>query len=201
MDVRVIAATNKDPLAAIAAGELRGDLYYRLNVFNIRMPALRAHAADIAPIARQMIVDMNAKHQCQVRGMSPALLKQLEDYRWPGNVRELRNTIERAVVIAARGMLEIEHLPSDFGETGTRARHDDPSSVHLDVGTTVDEAERRLIFKTLASTRNNKTHAAEILGITTRTLQNKLKEYARMAAETGGLTCGSGPGSSSPPQR
>ncbi len=176
VDVRVVAATNVDPLAAVAAGKLRADLYYRLNVFNIQMPALRTHLADVKAIAAKMIADMNVKHGCRVTGMSARLLSRLEAYRWPGNVRELRNVIERAVVLAGSGELEEEHLPLGFGEAVTAPREDD-GAVHLEVGTTVDEGERQLILKTLDSTGGNKTRAAEILGISIKTLQNKVKEY------------------------
>ena len=179
VDVRVIAATNRDPLEAVAAGELRGDLYYRLNVFNIHMPPLRDHPGDVQVIAEKMIADMNVKHGCSVTGMSADLLKRLENYRWPGNVRELRNTIERAVVLAGDGQLGLDSLPPGFGDSTTRSAAESDTAVHVEVGTTVDEAERQLIIKTLTSTNNNKTRAAEILGISTKTLQNKLKEYAR----------------------
>jgi len=179
VDVRVVAATNKDPLEAVASGELRGDLYYRLNVFNIEMPPLRAHASDIGAITARMIEDMDRKHGCQISGVTASLLERLESYAWPGNVRELRNTIERAVILARTGKLGVEHLPPGFGDRPiSRPRTGgDSSSVHLDVGTTVDEGEKQLILKTLDATHNNKTRAAEILGISTKTLQNKLKEY------------------------
>jgi DNA-binding NtrC family response regulator len=201
VDVRVVAATNKDPEQAVALGELRGDLYYRLNVFNIQMPPLRAHLGDVKAIAERMIADMNERHGCQVSGMEGALLARLTNYRWPGNVRELRNTIERAVILAGKGELGVEHLPAHFGEagfapaaTGRVAPGGTPTlsrsgagfsdtAVHVEVGTTVDEAERQLILKTLISTHNNKTRAAEILGISTKTLQNKLKEYAAAGLE------------------
>ena len=179
VDVRVVAATNKDPMEAVAAGELRGDLYYRLNVFNIQMPPLRAHLGDVAAIAAKMIADMNDKHGCEVSGVSDELLGRLTSYKWPGNVRELRNTIERAVVLAGRGTLGVEHLPAGFGEAQVRMRQESDTGVHVEVGTTVDEAERKLILKTLDSTHGNKTRAAEILGISTKTLQNKMKEYGR----------------------
>jgi DNA-binding NtrC family response regulator len=182
VDVRVVAATNVDPLYAVSSGKLRGDLYYRLNVFNIQMPPLRAHAADIKPIAEKMISDMNSKHGCSVTGMTPELLGRLESYRWPGNVRELRNTIERAVVLAGGGIVGVEHLPPGFGDVPAKAVMEDDGGVHLDVGTTVNEAEKQLIIKTLESTMNNKTRAAEILGISTKTLQNKLKEYGRASS-------------------
>jgi transcriptional regulator with PAS, ATPase and Fis domain len=181
VDVRVIAATNRDPQEAVAAGQLRADLYYRLNVFNIQMPPLRSHASDIPAIAEKMIGDMNEKHGCRVVGMTHELLQRLLDYRWPGNVRELRNTIERAVVLAGEGELGVKHLPPGFGEAPPvfSGGGGSDTAVHVEVGTTVDEAERQLIMKTLSSTHNNKTRAAEILGISTKTLQNKLKEYAR----------------------
>ena len=198
VDVRVVAATNKDPQQAVASGQLRGDLFYRLNVFNIQMPPLREHKEDIPAITAKMIEDMNQRHGCSVTGIAPDLLDRLLAWEWPGNARELRNTIERATVLAQTGLLKTEHLPPNFGEAdyGTRPnvpsadggighsviaaseRHDERRTVSVPVGTTVDEAERQLILKTLESTHNNKTRAAEILGITTKTLQNKLKEYA-----------------------
>src|SRR5256885_5480801 len=108
VDVRVVAATNKDPEAAVASGELRGDLYYRLNVFNIQMPPLREHLEDIEAIAQKMIGDMNERHSCSVTGIKDSPLKRLESYDWPGNVRELRNTIERATIMAGSGLLGME---------------------------------------------------------------------------------------------
>jgi DNA-binding NtrC family response regulator len=196
VDVRVVAATNKDPEQAVASGELRGDLYYRLNVFNIQMPPLRAHLRDVQEIAEKMISDMNERHGCHVIGMEDALLMRLTGYKWPGNVRELRNTIERAVILAGVGRLGVEHLPAHFGEAGFAPAPTgrlypggvampavSDTAVHVEVGTTVDEAERQLILKTLTSTHNNKTRAAEILGISTKTLQNKLKEYAAAGLE------------------
>jgi transcriptional regulator with PAS, ATPase and Fis domain len=214
VDVRVVAATNKDPERAVADGDLRGDLYYRLNVFNIQMPALRDHLMDVSAIAEKMIDDMNERHHCTVAGLKDSLMRRLEEYKWPGNVRELRNTIERAVILAGSGMLGEEHLPPHFGEPGfapppsrgsgvameamgsrsggNSGAHsgevqrylDESNSVRVEVGTTVDEAERQLILKTLVATHNNKTKAAEILGISSKTLQNKLKEYSNAAAVT-----------------
>ncbi|WP_419803872.1 sigma-54-dependent transcriptional regulator [Terriglobus sp.] len=202
VNVRVIAATNKDPQTAVASGELRGDLYYRLNVFHIQMPALRDHAEDIPLIAASMLTEMNARHSTHVPGITPQLLARLQTYPWPGNARELRNTMERAVILAGDERLSLHHLPEGFGEPGhippahmaaPTASHPpisasvnvphagtgsgSPNMVEVAVGTTVDEAEKQLILKTLASTRNNKTRAAEILGISSKTLQNKLKEY------------------------
>src|ERR1700744_1465934 len=105
VDVRVLAATNKNPDEAVADGHLRGDLFYRLNVFNIQMPPLRDHLMDVSAIAEKMIDDMNERHHCTVAGLKDTLMNRLEAYRWPGNVRELRNPIERAVILAGSGML------------------------------------------------------------------------------------------------
>jgi DNA-binding NtrC family response regulator len=214
VDVRVVAATNKDPQRAVAEGELRGDLFYRLNVFNIQMPALREHRDDVKAIAEKMIGDMNLRHGCSVSGMTDALIERLTAYDWPGNVRELRNTIERAVILAGSDWLDIEHLPPRFGEAGfapaarpmggvqmdlgqrrpdgqrqdqawaEQQQRTDERTVSVEVGTTVDELEKQLILKTLQSTQNNKTRAAEILGISSKTLQNKLKEYSSTAGSS-----------------
>src|SRR5208283_3154101 len=178
VDVRVLAATNKVPDDAVAAGELREDLYYRLNVFNIRMPALREHKEDIRELAKSLLTDMNQKHNRSVSDVSEAVLNIFQSYAWPGNVRELRNTLERAVIVCDTGLIETKHLPPGFGQS-VKVVVNDPDAVHLGVGTTVEEAEKLLILKTLQATNNNKTRAAEILGISLKTLHNKLKEYGR----------------------
>ncbi|MGA9353639.1 MAG: sigma-54 dependent transcriptional regulator [Terriglobales bacterium] len=178
VDVRVLAATNKVPEEAVAAGELRQDLYYRLNVFNIHMPALREHKEDIRELVKSLLADMNLKHGRKVSDVSEAVLNLFQSYSWPGNVRELRNTLERAVIVCESGLIETKHLPPGFGQS-VRVVVNDPDAVHLGVGTTVEEAEKLLILKTLQATNNNKTRAAEILGISLKTLHNKLKEYGR----------------------
>jgi DNA-binding NtrC family response regulator len=178
VDVRVLAATNKVPEDAVAAGQLREDLYYRLNVFNIQMPALREHKEDIRELAKGLLEDMNLKHGRKVSDVSEAVLNLFQSYSWPGNVRELRNTLERAVIVCESGLIETKHLPPGFGQT-VKVVANDPDAVHLGVGTTVEEAEKLLILKTLQATNNNKTRAAEILGISLKTLHNKLKEYGR----------------------
>lgn len=176
VNVRVLAATNKDPATAIADGHLRSDLYYRLNVFNVEMPPLRDHLDDIPLISEAMVRTMNERHGCSVTGIHPAVLQEFQSYDWPGNVRELRNVLERAVVLCGTGLLGTQHLPPAFGSVRIAAASGS-NQVHMPVGTTVDEAEKRLILRTLESTRNNKTRAAEILGISLKTLHNKLKEY------------------------
>jgi DNA-binding NtrC family response regulator len=183
VDVRVLAATNKVPEEAVARGELRNDLYYRLNVFNIHMPPLREHKEDIPDLVQSLLNDMSAKHNRKVATVSEAVLNQFRNYSWPGNVRELRNTLERAVIVCDSAVVETKHLPPGFGQTPLRTSADDPDAVRLGVGTTVEEAERLLILKTLEATSNNKTRAAEILGISLKTLHNKLKEYGSATAD------------------
>jgi len=185
VDVRVLAATNKVPEEAVARGELRNDLYYRLNVFNINMPALREHREDIPDLVQRLLAEMGEKHGRKVGAVSEAVINQFRNYTWPGNVRELRNTLERAIIVCEGSVIETKHLPPGFGQAPVRISAEDPDSVHLGVGTTVEEAEKQLIIKTLEATNNNKTRAAEILGISLKTLHNKLKEYGSAAAETG----------------
>jgi DNA-binding NtrC family response regulator len=177
VDVRVLAATNRDPAEAVAQGRLRADLFYRLNVFNIHMPPLREHLEDLPAMAEAMLNDMNQKHERHVSGVTPAMLERLMAYDWPGNGRELRNTIERAVVLCADGApLDVGHLPAGFGKIqAAQAANADIVPVH--VGSTVNDAERLLILHTLKATGQNKTRAAEILGVSLKTLHNKLKEY------------------------
>jgi DNA-binding NtrC family response regulator len=162
---------------------LRSDLYYRLNVFNIHMPPLREHKEDISSLVQLLLGEMSSKHSRKVAAVSEAVLNQFNQYSWPGNVRELRNTIERAVIVCDAGVIETKHLPPAFGQAPLRTAANDPDAVRLGVGTTVEEAEKMLILKTLEATSNNKTRAAEILGISLKTLHNKLKEYGSAAAE------------------
>jgi len=183
IDVRVLAATNKVPEEAVARGELRNDLYYRLNVFNIHMPPLKEHKEDIPELVRTLIADMNSKHGRKVATISEAVFNLFRNHSWPGNVRELRNTLERAIIVCDSAVIETKHLPPAFGQVMVRTSADDPDSIRLGVGTTVGEAEKLLILKTLESTSNNKTRAAEILAISLKTLHNKLKEYGSAAAE------------------
>jgi DNA-binding NtrC family response regulator len=177
VDVRVLAATNKVPEDAVAKGELRNDLYYRLNVFNIHLPPLREHKDDIPQLVYALLADMSSKHGREVGGVNEMVLQMFTNYNWPGNVRELRNTLERAVIVCEGSLVEHRHLPPNFGAAGLRVAGGDSDGIRLDVGTTVEEAEKMLILKTLVATNNNKTRAAEILGISLKTLHNKLKEY------------------------
>jgi DNA-binding NtrC family response regulator len=173
VDVRVIAATNVEPLEAVAKGKLREDLFYRLNVFSFRLPPLRDRKEDLPLLIQSFINEFNTRNQKAIVGVDHQAMRVLEHYAWPGNVRELRNVIERATILAPGPFIEPKHLPPVLG--------DEPATQHqpqvaLGPGTTVEEAERRLILMTLEHTRDNKTRAAEILGISLKTLHNKLNK-------------------------
>jgi DNA-binding NtrC family response regulator len=171
VDVRVLAATNLDPLEAVAKGKLREDLFYRLNVFSFRLPPLRERKEDLPLLIQSFITEFNSRNQKTIAGVDHQAMRLLEQYGWPGNVRELRNVIERATILAPGPLIEVKHLPPALGEEP--AVRNQPQ-VSLGPGTTVEEAERRLILMTLEHTRDNKTRAAEILGISLKTLHNKL---------------------------
>jgi DNA-binding NtrC family response regulator len=174
VDVRVLAATNKVPEDAVVQGQLRRDLYFRLNVVNLTMPPLREHLDDVPELATSLLENLNRKHGRDVKTISPDALDAMRKYRWPGNVRELRNVLERALVTCTGETLSKENLGLDFGKATVSGSDD---GLRLQPGMTVAEAERRLIFETLAFTENNKTRAAEMLAISLKTLHNKLKEY------------------------
>jgi len=188
VDVRIVASTNKQVEEALRKGELREDLYYRLNVFEIHLPPLRQREGDLPALAKALIEVLNRKHETRVVDVHPDVMEQFKRHSWPGNVRELRNVLERAVILAGEGVITLHHLPRDFGvPAGSRPQPQEaePDTVRLPVGTTVGEAEKALIQLTLQHTKNNKTRAAEILGISLKTLFNKLKEYGAAEAEAG----------------
>jgi len=186
LDVRVIASTNAPLEGAIREGKFREDLYYRLNVFPIPLPPLRERREDIPVLVSALIEDMNRKHGTKVTDAAPEFLERLSAYGWPGNVRELRNVLERAAILAGEGTLRPEHLPPGLGGTAgpapVNAAASDENELRVPVGSTIEQAERALIELTLERTKNNKTRAAEILGISQKTLFNKLKEYGAQGA-------------------
>jgi len=183
VDVRVLAATNKDPEQAVARGQLRQDLFFRLNVFHIHLPPLRSRKEDLPQLVEQMLRELNAKHGRQVRGINTEVSEMFQSHTWPGNVRELRNVLERAIIVCDRDLIGRAHLPADFGRTLVTGGSE-LSALRFPPGTTVDAVERELILQTLAAT-NNKTRAAELLGISLKTLHNKLKEYGTADAQPG----------------
>jgi DNA-binding NtrC family response regulator len=173
VDVRVIAATNVRPEQAIRDGKLREDLYYRLNVFSIALPPLRDRMEDLGLLIQAFIDEFNARDRRSVTTVSPEAMKLLGQYDWPGNIRELRNVIERATILARGEFIEPVHLPP-LGVVVRGAPPAVPTSVSIAPGMTVDEAEQRLIVATLQAAGGNKTRAAEMLGISLKTLHNKL---------------------------
>jgi DNA-binding NtrC family response regulator len=178
VDIRVIAATNQDPIESARQGKLREDLFYRLNVFAIKLPPLRDRKDDIPLLAQAFVKEFAARNGRDVAGVSDEASRLLERYDWPGNVRELRNVIERATIVAKGALIVPDDLPTLAGPSATPRG---PAG-GLSPGTTVDEAERQLIEITLQHTHGNKTRAAEMLGISLKTLHNKLN---RMKAELG----------------
>ena len=173
VDVRVIAATNVNPAEAVKNGKLREDLYYRLNVFAMELPPLRQRKDDLSLLMQAFLAEFNERNHKNVTAIDPAAMRILEQYNWPGNVREVRNVIERAVILAQGEFIEPRHLPPALAEEPHAPPH---PQMALAPGITVEEAERRLIMMTLEHTRDNKTRAAEILGISLKTLHNKLNK-------------------------
>jgi DNA-binding NtrC family response regulator len=183
VDVRVIAATNVVPSDAVKSGKLREDLFYRLHVFAIELPPLRQRKEDLPLLIQSFISEFNTRNDKRVSAVEPAAMRVLEQYNWPGNVRELRNVVERAVILSSGQFLELKHLPPYVSEVP--APPPPTGGMALTAGMTVEEAENRLILLTLDHARGNKTRAAEILGISLKTLHNKLnKMRGRPSEET-----------------
>ena len=177
--VRVLAATSHSPEKAIQSKLLREDLYYRLNVFHISLPPLRERKEDLSDIATALIRDLNRKHGCRVTHLSPEVQQRFDLYWWPGNVRELRNVLERAVILAGEGEIQIQHLPVALEperKPGSLESHTD-DRLNLPFGTAMKDVEEAYIRLTLRHTSGNRRRAAEILGISLHTLYNKLRVY------------------------
>jgi DNA-binding NtrC family response regulator len=172
-DVRTLAATNRDPRQAVEDKILREDLFFRLNVLHVHLPPLRDRKGDVAFLARKFAEQMSAKHELSSGILRDEALEYLIRYRWPGNVRELRNVIERAVVLARDAEIGPEHLPPYVRDPSPQAveRYVFPPEA------TVAEAERELILRCLDETGNNKTETARRLGLSARTIHNKLRAY------------------------
>ncbi|MEM7584370.1 MAG: sigma-54 dependent transcriptional regulator [Acidobacteriota bacterium] len=172
-DVRVLAATNRDPERAVEEHRLRQDLYYRLNVFTVNVPPLRERSGDIPLLAQHFVQRFNGKHGARVDELGQGALELLKAYTWPGNVRELRNAIERAVILARKGKIDSRHLPPQVRRPGGGVR---PSLV-LPPGVSMAEAEKILILETLDQVGNNKAEAARRLGLDVKTIRNRLRAY------------------------
>ncbi len=171
-DIRIVAACNRDLRAYVAEGKFREDLFYRLNVVDIRLPALRERTGDIALLVKRFLNEFAAANGNRVTGITPSAMKMLESYAWPGNVRELRNTIEKMVVLSAGGVLDVADVPDEM-----RASAAIP--MPISATGTLAEMEKAKIIAALQSVGNNRSKAARVLGISRRTLYRKLDEYAQ----------------------
>ena len=174
VDVRVIAATNRDLAADVASGRFRGDLYYRVNVVAIRLPPLRERREDIPELALHFVARYNARLGLDVRGLTPAAMRVLVEYPWPGNVRELENVVERALVLCGGPQIEPEHLPETV-RAGSAAGALAPTD--LSVKRQTEALERALIHRALEQTAGNRTRAAQLLELSHRALLYKIREY------------------------
>ncbi|RZJ80886.1 MAG: sigma-54-dependent Fis family transcriptional regulator, partial [Brevundimonas sp.] len=192
VNIRIIATSNRDLAKAVAEGSFREDLLYRLNVVNLRLPALRERPGDVAVLADHFVKKYAAANGVPVRPLSLDARRALASHRWPGNVRELENAMHRAVLLAVGPEIDAEaiRLPdgqpltgvtaasgADAGPAARAAQTADAVS-RAYVGQTVAQMEKTLILDTLTHCLGNRTHAANILGISIRTLRNKLNEYA-----------------------
>jgi transcriptional regulator with PAS, ATPase and Fis domain len=174
VDVRIVAASNRDPERAVEAGDLREDLYYRLNVFPIRMPPLREREGDLELLATHLLDEMAKREGKEVK-LSRQALDIMRLYPWPGNVRELRNVLQRAFILSD-GVIQPQTLPPEI--TGDRpAAHAVGEDLAIHVGMSISEVERRLITATLEQVGGNKKRAADVLGVSLKTLYNRLKAY------------------------
>lgn len=173
VDTRIVATSNRDLEIAVAEGKFREDLFFRLNVITIELPPLRDRRDDIPQLAEHFLEAFNRENGRHIRGFSEEALAALLAYPWPGNIRELQNAIERAVVLATGSGL----TPHDFQFNTAALFQETAGAPGLAAGTTVSEMEQQLIFKTLEHCNQNRTRASELLGISVRTLRNKLKEY------------------------
>jgi DNA-binding NtrC family response regulator len=175
IDVRVLAASNRDIEGAVRDGRLRQDLYYRLNVFTLQLPPLRERMEDLPQLAQMFVQHYSEQNGKQVVGIDDECLDALRTHPWPGNVRQLRNVIERAVIVSDGQMIRKRDLPEEFRSTGST----DSGFVRIRIGASLDEVEKEMISRTIEFTGGNKTRAADILGVSAKTLYNKLERFSQ----------------------
>jgi two-component system response regulator HydG len=169
-NIRIIAASNRDLQEEVRSGRFREDLYYRLNVVNIRLPALRDRREDIPFLVNFFIEKFNQKYDMKVKGISQRAMNLLMEYQWSGNVRELENTVESILVINSPEVIDLRHLPQEIREAKER-----PEVITIKIGTPLEEVEREILVQTLKATKGNKRRAAELLGINVRTIHRKME--------------------------
>ena len=179
VDFRLVAATNRNLAKMVADGKFREDLYYRLNVIDIRTPALKDHPEDIPLLVDRFLKELATKNGSGVTGIAPDALEALKNCPWPGNVRQLRNAVEKMVVLASGTTLTVDDIPPDVGNADIpRGEASAPASAPQPAGGfSLEETEKRQILAALDAAKNNRTKAADALGISRRTLQRKLKEW------------------------
>ncbi len=171
-DVRIIAASNRVPMEAVASGKLREDLHYRLEVFPLQVPSLRDRQEDIDLLSNHFLAELN-RTEDSAKVFAPDAIDVLRAYRWPGNVRELRNVVQRAYIMAEDDTIDSRDLPQDLG----LQKQDTGPYLNVAVGATIADVERRLVYATLDQCGGKKEKAAEMLGISLKTLYNRLREY------------------------
>jgi two-component system response regulator HydG len=176
VDVRIIAATNRNLEDGVKQGQFREDLYYRLNVMNLHIPPLRERQDDIALLAMHFLRKYALKNRKTLRGFTPIAMDILAKSGWPGNIRELENVIERAVILAMSAYISEKDLPPSLLASYHNAHEDKMPASGLG-GKSLDEIESQAILETLEQTQGNKSEAAKLLNITRTTLNNKLKKY------------------------
>ena len=178
VNFRLVAATNRNLAKMVADGKFREDLYYRLNVIDIRTPALKDHSEDIPLLVDRFLKELAAKNGSTVSGIAPDALEVLKKCPWPGNVRQLRNAVEKMVVLASGTTLTVDDIPPDIGGADIPRDEPEPRVATQSGGSfSLEETEKRQILSALAAAKNNRTKAADALGISRRTLQRKLKEW------------------------
>ncbi|MBI5067470.1 MAG: sigma-54-dependent Fis family transcriptional regulator [Deltaproteobacteria bacterium] len=181
-DVRVLAATNVNLEERVAEGRFRADLFFRLNVVRIRMPALREHADDVPLLVAHFVAKFNQEMKRQVKGVSPAAMDHLQAYHWPGNVRELRNVVERAFILhASADEIRPEHLPAELKKTPAPRKSDKLVPHVPDQGLVLEDVEKRLIVEAMERASGNQSKAARLLGISRDTLRYRLKKHGMQA--------------------
>jgi two-component system, NtrC family, response regulator AtoC len=196
-DVRIIAATNRQPLEAVASGKLREDLYYRLNVFQVSMPPLRERLEDIDLLAPHFLSVLNAS-EGTAKKLAPAAIERLKQYHWPGNVRELRNVIQRAAIMSDGALIGTVQLPDEMVPNAARPAPSEEPALRVRVGSSIAEVERQLIFATLEHFGGVKERTADVLGISLKTLYNRLREYGQNGDASSAASGGGESGSASP---